>query len=238
MRAQNDVQRYQLLATKQEISKADFDQYDATAKQQAAKLQAAKASLLAAERMVDQRKAQLAKAQSRLAQTEKTAVPQLAIRQAAGTARQASLKGAQAQLEQAQLNLGYTRIVASVDGIVMKRSAQVDTRVSPGQQLLTIFQIGDLWVTANFKETQLLHMKPGQSATIHIDALGRNFTGSVETIGGAIGSIASVLPPENTTGNFVKVVQRIPVRIRLDPHQPGADRLHPGMSVEPKVHVR
>jgi membrane fusion protein (multidrug efflux system) len=120
----------------------------------------------------------------------------------------------------------------------MKRSAQVGERVSPGQQLVTISQIGDLWVTANFKETQLLLMKTGQSATIHVDALDRDFTGTIETIGGATGSIASVLPPENATGNFVKVVQRIPVRIKINPNQQGLDQLRPGMSVEPKVQVR
>jgi membrane fusion protein (multidrug efflux system) len=160
------------------------------------------------------------------------------IRQASVEQEQASLDSAQAQLEQAQLNLGYTKIVAPVAGVVMKRSAQIGTRVSPGQQLLTISQTNDLWVTANFKETQLLHMKFGQSVTIHVDALDRKFTGSVETIGGATGSMASVLPPENATGNYVKVVQRIPVRIKLDPNQEALDQLRPGMSVESTVHVR
>ncbi|MGO9337838.1 MAG: HlyD family secretion protein [Terracidiphilus sp.] len=237
-RAQNDVQRYRMLVVKQEISKIDFDQYDSTAKQQAASLQAAKAALLAADRTVDQRNAQLEQAQSRLVQSEKNAGPQLSIRQASVERQKASIQSAHAQLEQARLNLEYTKIVAPVDGIVMKRSAQVGARVSSGQQLLTISQINDVWVTANFKETQLLHMKPGQPVTIHVEALDRNFTGSVETIGGATGSVASVLPPENATGNFVKVVQRIPVRIKLDTNQAALDRLRPGMSVEPTVRVR
>jgi membrane fusion protein (multidrug efflux system) len=237
-RAQNDVQRYKLLVAKQEISKSDYDQYDSTAKQQAASLQAIKSALLAAERTVDQRKAQLDQAKSRLVQNQDNAAPQMLIRQASVAQQQASLQGAKAQLEQAQLNLGYTKIVAPIDGVVMKRSAQIGARVSIGQQILTISQTGNLWVTANFKETQLLHMKTGQPATIHVDALDADFTGSVETIGGATGSIASVLPPENATGNFVKVVQRIPVRIKINPNQEGLDQLRPGMSVEPKVQVR
>jgi membrane fusion protein (multidrug efflux system) len=237
-RAQSDVERYRQLAVKQEISKSDFDQYDSTAKQQAAGLQAARSALLASGRMIDVRKAQLEEAQSRLVQCEKNAGPQLSIRQSSVALRRASLEGAQAQLEQAQLNLSYTKILAPVAGIVMKRSAQVGARVSPGQRMLTISQINDLWVTANFKETQLLYMKPGQPVTIHVDALDRNFTGSVETIGGPTGSVASVLPAENATGNFVKVVQRIPVRIKLDPNQDALDRLRPGMSVESNVHVR
>ncbi len=237
-RAQNDVQRYKLLVAKQEISKSDYDQYDSTAKQQAASLQAIKSALLAAERTVDQRKAQLDQAKSRLVQNQENAAPQMLIRQASVAQQQASLQGAKAQLEQAQLNLGYTKIVAPIDGVVMKRSAQIGARVSIGQQILTISQTGNLWVTANFKETQLLHMKTGQPVTVHVDALDRDFTGSVETIGGATGSIASVLPPENATGNFVKVVQRIPVRIKINPSQEGLDQLRPGMSVEPKVQVR
>jgi membrane fusion protein, multidrug efflux system len=237
-RAQNDVQRYKLLVVKQEISKLDFDQYDSTAKQQAASLQAVKAAFLAAERIVDQHKAQLEQAQSRLVESERNAGPQLSVRQASVKQQKANLLGTQVQLEQAQLNLSYTKIVAPVAGVVMKRSAQVGARVATGQQLLTISQTGDLWVTANFKETQLLHMKIGQTAWVHVDALDRDFMGFVETIGGATGSVASVLPPENATGNFVKVVQRIPVRIKLNPHQEGLDRLRPGMSVEPSVHVR
>jgi membrane fusion protein (multidrug efflux system) len=236
-RAQSDLGRYTILAAKEEISKSDFDQYDSNAKQQAANLQAVQAALLAAARTVDQRRAQLEHAKSQLDQNEKNAAPQLSIRHASVDQQIANLKTAEAQLEQAQLNLSYARIVAPVAGIVMKRFAQVGSRVATGQQLLTISEIGDLWVTANFKETQLLHMRSGQHATIHVDSLDRDFTGSVDTIGGATGSIASTLPAENATGNYVKVVQRIPVRIKLDPNQDGLDMLRPGMSVEPNVHV-
>jgi membrane fusion protein (multidrug efflux system) len=236
-RAQSDLQRYTILAEKQEISKSDFDQYSLNAKQQAANLQAVQAAVLAAARTVDQRNAQLDQVRSRLVQTEKNAAPQLLIRHASVEQQMANLQTAESLLEQAQLNLGYTRILAPVAGIVMKRSAQVGSRVNAGQQLLTISEVGDLWVTANFKETQLLHMRPGQRATIHVDSLDRDFSGSVDTIGGATGSIASTLPAENATGNYVKVVQRIPVRIKLDPNQEGLDQLRPGMSADPEVHV-
>jgi membrane fusion protein, multidrug efflux system len=236
-RAQSDLQRYTILAEKQEISRSDFDQYSSNAKQQAANLQAVQAAVLAAARTVDQRSAQLDQVRSRLVQTEKNAAPQLLIRHASVEQQMANLQTAESLLEQAQLNLGYTRILAPVAGIVMKRFAQIGSRVNAGQQLLTISEVGDLWVTANFKETQLLHMRPGQRATIHVDSLDRDFGGSVDTIGGATGSIASTLPAENATGNYVKVVQRIPVRIKLDPNQEGLDQLRPGMSADPEVHV-
>ena len=237
-RAQNDLKRYQILVDKQEVSKSEFDQYSSNAKQQAANLVAAQSGLLAAERTVDQRRAQLDQSKSKLIQTEQTAKPQLLAKRATVEQQVANLKSAEAQLEQARLNLSYTKLKAPVAGIVMKRSAQIGSHLQAGQQILTISEIGDLWVTANFKETQLLNMRPGQHAAIHVDSLDRNFRGTVQTIGGATGSVASTLPPENATGNYVKVVQRIPVRIELDPNQEGADRLRPGMSVEPKVRVR
>jgi membrane fusion protein, multidrug efflux system len=236
-RAQNDLQRYEILVDKQEISKSEFDQYESNAKQQAANLTATKAALMAAERTVDQKRAQRDQSKSRLMQSESTAAPQLLVRRADVQQQLANLNVAEAQLEQARLNLEYTTIKAPVSGIVMKRNAQVGSHVQAGQQLLTISEIGSLWVTSNFKETQLLHMRRGQPATIHVDALNRDFKGSVEAIGGSTGSVASALPPENATGNYVKVVQRIPVRIALDPDQPEAHRLRPGMSVEPEVRV-
>ncbi|HEX7363521.1 MAG TPA: HlyD family secretion protein [Bryobacteraceae bacterium] len=236
-KAQSDLKRYSQLVQKQEISKAEFDRYTSNAKQQAAGLAAAQSALLAAKRTIDQRKAQLTQAQSKLQESRETALPLLLVRRAAVQQEMGSVKAAEAKVEGARLNLQYTKIVAPVAGIVMKRSAQVGARVQAGQQLLTIAQIGDLWVTANFKETQLLHMRPGQRATIHVDALDRDFNGSVEAIGGSTGSVASVLPPENATGNYVKVVQRIPVRIKLDRGQDGLNRLRPGMSVEPEVRV-
>ena len=140
-------------------------------------------------------------------------------------------------MEQARLKLGYTKIVAPVSGIVMKRSAQVGAHVSAGQPLVTVAQLSDPWVTANFKETQLMAVRPGHPARIYVDALHRDFDGYVENIGGGTGAISSVLPPENATGNYVKVVQRIPVRLRFRPQQEGMDLLRAGMSVEPEVQI-
>ncbi len=236
-RAQADLTRYRFLIAKEEVSQQEYDQIAAEAKAQAATVAANEAALQSYAQIVDQRRAQLAQAQTKLAQYRRNAPQQLAIRRATLRSEQASAQSARAQLEQAQLKLSYTRITAPVTGIVMKRFAEVGAHISAGQQLLTIAQIGDVWVTANFKETQLRNIRPGQPATIHVDALKQDFDGSVLDIGGSTGSVASVLPPENATGNYVKVVQRIPVRIRFKPNQNGMDRLRPGMSVEPEIRI-
>ena len=236
-KAQADLARYKLLIAKEEVSQQEYDQVVAAAKAQAAALMSNQASVAAAKHTVDQRRAQLLESQSRLAQYRRTAPQQIAIRRANIASNQASAQSSQAQVEIAQLKLSYTKITAPVDGIVMKRSAEVGSHVAAGQQLMQIAQIGDIWVTANFKETQLRGIHPRQSARIHVDALRQDFDGYVESIGGSTGSVASVLPPENATGNYVKVVQRLPVRIRFQPHQNGLDRLRPGMSVEPEVRI-
>jgi membrane fusion protein (multidrug efflux system) len=229
--------RYKLLIAKEEVSQQEYDQIVAAAKAQAATVEANQASLQSSAQTVDQRRAQLSEAESRLAQYRRTAPQQIAIRRANVVSNRASAQSMQSQVEQAQLKLSYTKIVAPVAGIVMKRSAEIGEHISAGQQLMEIAQIGDVWVTANFKETQLRRVQPRQSVTIHVDALNKDFDGYVEGIGGSTGSIASVLPPENATGNFVKVVQRIPVRIRFRPNQAELDRLRPGMSVEPNVRI-
>jgi membrane fusion protein, multidrug efflux system len=236
-KAQADLARYKILIAKEEVSQQEYDQVVAAAKAQAATLTAAQAGVAAAMHTVDQRRAQLLQAQSKLTQYRRTAPQQIAIRRATIASNQASAQSAQAQVETAQLKLSYTKIVAPVDGIVLKRSAEVGSHVAAGQQLMQIAQIGDLWVTANFKETQLRGIHPQQSARLHVDALKQDFDGYVESMGGSTGSVASVLPPENATGNYVKVVQRIPVRLRFRPNQNGLDRLRPGMSVEPEVRV-
>jgi len=235
--ANNALARYKLLIGKEEVSAQEYDQIVAAAKAQAATVTANEASLQAGIETVAQRRAQLLEAQSRLAQFRSNGPAQLAIRRATVQSNQASAQSAHAQVEQAQLRISYTKITAPIPGIVMKRSAEVGERISAGQQLMQIAQIDDLWVTANFKETQLRNLHPRQSATIHVDALKRDFQGYIENIGGATGSVASVLPPENATGNYVKVVQRIPIRIRFKPNQDGLDRLRPGMSVEPDVRI-
>jgi membrane fusion protein (multidrug efflux system) len=236
-RAQADLGRYKVLIAKEEVSQQEFDQIVSTAKAQAAMVAANAAALQSADQIIGQRKAQLAQAQSRLEQYQGNAPRQIAIRRATVASNRASAEGASAQVEQARLNLSYTKIVAPVAGIVVTRSAEVGAHVSAGQQLFQIAQIGDLWVTANFKETQLRSIRPNQSVTIHVDALKRDFDGYVEDLGAATGAVSSVLPPENATGNFVKVVQRIPVRIRFKSNQDGLDRLRPGMSVEPDVRI-
>ena len=150
--------------------------------------------------------------------------------------REAQVQAAQAALDQAELNLSYTRITAPADGVIGNRSAQLGQRIQPGQSVMALTQ-NQLWVTANFKETQLARMRPGQAVTIDVDALGRDFDGHIENMPGATGSLYDLLPPENATGNYVKIVQRLPVRIAFDRGQ-DLSQLRPGMSVEPKVWLR
>lgn len=236
-RDEADFRRYRTLRDKQEVAPADYDQYKSAADAQAQTVASNRSAVDAARKTVEQREAELAEQQSKLAQTRGNAPLQVAIREADIQSQQANVEAAQAALEQARLKLSYCRIVAPVAGVVTQRSAEVGARVSAGQQLLMIVQIDDLWVTANFKETQLAHMHPGQRAKIHVDALNEDFRGVVESMPAITGSRASVLPPENATGNFVKVIQRMPVRIRLDRNQKDLEKLRPGMSVEPSVRL-
>jgi len=237
-KAQADVARYRPLVEKDEVPREQFDQVVANARARAAAVGAAQASAGAALKQVAQRQAQLTEARQHAEEARKTAPQQVAVRRANVATRQAAVAAAQAQLNQAMLNLSYCRIVTPVAGIVAKRTAEVGEHVTPGQQIALITQTSDLWVTANFRETQLRHMRPGQSARIHVYGLGMDFNGYVENLPAATGSVTSLLPPENATGNFVKVVQRLPVRIRFNKNQSGLDRLRPGMSVEPKVRVQ
>ncbi len=236
-KAKADLSRYTLLIKNEEISQQEFDQVAATAKAQDATVDANRAAVQAAAQTVVQRQAQLMQVKTRLGQYQSNAPSQLAIREANVQSQQANQQTSEAMLEQAELKLGYTKIVAPAAGIVLKRSAELGERINAGHQLLMIALINDLWVTANFKETQMHNIHPGQAARLHVDALRQDFDGYVETIGGSTGAIASVLPPENATGNYVKVVQRIPVRLRFKPNQNGLDRLRPGMSVEPEVRI-
>jgi membrane fusion protein (multidrug efflux system) len=236
-RALQDLERYKVLIAKEEISQQEFDQAAATVKAQAAAVDANEAALQSAARTVDQRKSETAAAVSRLGESTRTAPAQLAIRRANVASEQASAQTAAAELEQAKLKLSYTQISAQVPGIVMKRSAEVGAHIAAGQQLMTIAQVNDVWVTANYKETQLENIRPNQSALIHVDALKRDFEGYVEDIGASTGAISSVLPPENATGNYVKVVQRIPVRLRFKKDQKGLEMLRPGMSVVPQIRI-
>jgi membrane fusion protein (multidrug efflux system) len=239
VKAQADLERYKPLVEKDVISKQQFDAAVAAAAAAAASVQDAMASEQAAiegVRVARDREAQ-SQAQLKYAQTG----PQQVVAQNA-RARQAEaqVQQAQAQLDQANLNLSYTRIVAPEAGIITRKSVEINQNVSVGQNLLTLVSLEDIWVTANFKETQLRHMGPGQPVEISVDATGKSYHGKVTQIGGATGSVLSLFPPENATGNYVKVVQRVPVRIDFsdlaneDPNH----LLRPGLSVEPKVRVK
>jgi membrane fusion protein, multidrug efflux system len=237
-KAQGDVVRYKALVDKDEVSRSDYDAVFATARALAASVDSARASADSAQKVVDQRRAQLDQARSRLAQANVEAPNQVAISKATLQSKQADVQAMKAQVDQAQLDLSYCKIVAPAAGVVTNRTVEVGEHVSKGQRMITLADLGDLWVTANFKESQLRQMHPGQSATVSVDAFDQKFDGYVEAMPGATGSITSLLPPENATGNYVKVVQRLPVRIRLKPGQPGLDRLRPGMSVVPKVWLK
>ena len=235
VRAQSDLVRYGQLVAKDEISKQQFDQAEATAKASAAVVDARRASAEAAARAIDEAKARVQQSETKLAEAQRNRPSQIAIQHAQVASRRATAQRDQAMLDQAALNLSYTKIVAPVDGVVGKKSAQPGQQIAAGQQLMALVPLGDIWVTANFKETQLKEMKPGQRVTIHVDAFDRDYDGTVENIAGASGARYSLLPPENATGNYVKVVQRVPVRIQFKPGQDPDFRLRPGMSVEPKV---
>jgi membrane fusion protein, multidrug efflux system len=237
-KARDDVARYQALVAKDEIPRQIYDQAVSNANATAATVDANRAATEASQKLVDQRRAQLAEAASRLAEADRNAPRRLAISRANVAAKQADTQVAKTRLDQARLNLSYTKIFAPVSGVVTKRNVEVGNHVQPGQQLFLVAQLDDLWVTADFKETQLHHMHPGQRVTISVDAYNQTLNGYVESMPGATGTITSLLPPENASGNYVKVVQRLPVRIRFDKNQAGLDRLRPGMSVEPKVMLR
>ncbi len=236
-----DVERYTPLVQKDVISKQQYDAAVATdASNQAAVLEA-EANVIAAQAQVTESLQRLSQSRYQAAQSVKNGPDQVRAQQARANATLADVKQAQAKVDQAVLNLGYTHITAPTTGIVNKKNVQVGANLSIGQDLLTIIPLTNLWVTANFKETQLSGMRPGQPVTLKVDALGgRKFHGKVTQIGGATGSKLSLFPPENATGNYVKVVQRIPVRIDFTNLQQenGDYALRPGMSVTPEVEVK
>ena len=236
-----DVERYTPLVEKDVISKQQFDAAVAADAGNSAAVLEAEATVISQEAAVTQALQKLSQARFTAAQSVSTAPDQVRVQQARANSGMADVKQAQAKVDQAMLNLGYTHITAPVAGIVNKKNVQVGANLSIGQDLLTIIPLTNLWVTANFKETQLARMKPGQDVTIKVDALGgRKFHGKVTQIGGATGSRLSLFPPENATGNYVKVVQRIPVRIDFTNVQQenGDYALRPGMSVTPEVTVK
>ncbi|HWC19983.1 MAG TPA: HlyD family secretion protein [Terriglobales bacterium] len=236
-KAQADVQRYKPLVERDVISKQQYDAAVATATSTAADVQSAHDGVIAADAGITQAEARLAQAQANL-RSALTGPRQVNVTEERANSAQSTAAKNKAALEQAQLNLQYTNITSPLHGIVGHRTAEVGQYLQPGQALMSLVDIDNVWITANFKETQLKNMKPGQPVDVRVDATGRDYKGKVLAIGGASGARFSLFPPENATGNYVKVVQRIPVRIVLDPDQNKDHLLRPGMSVEPKVKVR
>ncbi|HWY68275.1 MAG TPA: HlyD family secretion protein [Terriglobales bacterium] len=237
VKAQNDVQRYKGLVERDVISKQQYDAAVAAAESTSSEVQSSQDNVVAAQEAVTQAEARVVQAQANL-RNAGTGPRQVSVTQARATSAQSTAAKNHAELEQAQLNLQYTNIIAPSHGIVGHRTAEVGQYVQPGQALISLVDIDNVWITANFKETQLRHMKPGQPVEVKVDASGRKYNGTVQAIGGASGSRFSLFPPENATGNYVKVVQRIPVRIVLDADQNKDHLLRPGMSVVPSVRVR
>ncbi len=244
LKAQQDVERYKVLVAKDEISKQTYDQAVSTAEAARAEVDAQKAAVAEAQQLVTTAQTAISQAKAKLARAEAdaegaTTVPQqVQASQARAQAAEAKVAQKRAELDQAKLNLSYTTITAPVAGMVGKKAVEVGQNVAQGQQLMAVVALDDIWVTANFKETQLKEMKIGQKAEIEVDSNGRKYTGKVERISGASGSRFSLLPPENATGNYVKVVQRIPVRLSIDPGQDPDHALRVGMSVTPTIQIR
>ena len=239
--AQADLARYKPLLDKGEISQQQYDAAKANADATASALKADQEKLAQAQRNIDISKSQVAAAQARVEQMKAGVAAahadtkQVNMRAADAQGKVAKVQEMQAAVEAAQLNLSYTQIIAPVDGVVTHKQVEPGQIVQQGQGLAVIVPLQDTWVTANFKETQLRGMKPGQKAEVHVDTYGKTFSGHVDSIAGATGAVLSLLPPENATGNYVKVVQRIPVKIILDPIPPDVAILRPGMNVDATV---
>ncbi|HEX4605767.1 MAG TPA: HlyD family secretion protein [Candidatus Angelobacter sp.] len=225
-----DLKRMEMLIAKDEISHQQYDASVAANNSAKANVDAATAAIASAESRAAQAQAQ--------AEASRTVPDQMKVTRARAGAASAEVQKAVSALAMAELNLKYTKIVAPVTGVLSKRSVEPGQTVQAGQPLFSIVNLDDIWTTANFKETQLKTMLVGQKAKIKVDAYGKEFSGTVESVGAATGARFSLLPPENATGNYVKVVQRIPVRIRFDKGQDPNHQLRPGMSVEPTVFTK
>jgi membrane fusion protein, multidrug efflux system len=240
-----DLVRYEQLVAKEDISHQQYDQAVAAARANRSGVLSATANVQAAEQTVRQAQGKLLQARADLRSAE-TAPQQVSMTRARADAADAQAQERRAQLDQAALNLSYTVVRSPVSGIIGKKTVELGQNVGIGQELVEVVPLDDVWVTANFKETQLAHMRPGQPVEIKVDAYGRTWKAHVTNLGAGAGSVFSLLPPENATGNYVKVVQRVPVRIDFDrtsDRNPGSDfnaegLLKPGLSVEPEVSVR
>ena len=236
-KAQNDLVRYKQLIDKQEISQQQYDQAIAAAAAAAATVEAAKAAADAAQAQIAQAQGKSEQATADL-RTAQTAPKTMQVTRSRAASAQANAERRKAELDQALLNLQYTKVVAPVTGIVSNRTVEVGQNLQAGQEMMKVIPLEDIWVTANFKETQLRQMKAGQKVEIEVDATGKTYKGHVDSFAGASGARFSLLPPENATGNYVKVVQRIPLKIVFEPGETKGHELLPGMSVEPKVGIR
>ena len=237
VKAQNDLARYKQLVSKQEISQQQYDQAYAAAQAGAAGVDATRAGVAAAQEQVKAARSRIAEAEANL-RSAQTGPQQVAVTRSRAQSAEALVEQKKAELDAAKLNLQYTTVVSPVNGFVTSRTAEAGENVQPGQELMRVINLDDIWVTANFKETQLRQMRVGQQVTIYVDTTGKDYKGHVQSIAGASGAITSLLPPENATGNFVKVVQRIPVKITFVQGETKEHVLRPGMSVEPKVWLR
>jgi len=236
VKTQDDLKRYKLLVDKHEVAEQVYDQALAAAKASTANVAAAHANEAAAQQAVQQAQSRFAGSQANQRSAE-TGPQQVSSTRARARAAIADVEQKRALLQQAELNLQYTKIIAPISGEVNK-TVVVGLNVQPGQQLLTVVPLDEVWITANFKETQLRHMRVGQKAEVHVDSSGRSYNGHVDSIAGATGPLFSLLPPENATGNYVKIVQRIPVKILLEPGENRDRQLRPGMNVEPHVYLK
>jgi len=236
-KAQNDLVRYKQLIDKQEISQQQYDQAVAAAQASAATLEAAKAAADAAQAQIEQAQGKSEQANADL-RTARTAPKTMQATRSRAASAQANAERRKAELDLALLNLEYTKVIAPITGRVSNRTVEVGQNVQAGQEMMKVIPLEDIWITANFKETQLRHMQVGQKADIEVDATGKTYKGHVDSFAGASGARFSLLPPENATGNYVKVVQRIPVKIVFDPGETKGHDLLPGMSVEPKVWIK
>jgi len=243
-RAKADLERMKPLVDKAEISKIQYDSYLAAARVADSELQAARDKLAAAGQDADTKKAAMLSAQARVAQMRamvqeaQANLEQVNVRVADVGSAQAKIAQARADLDSAKLNLSYTTILAPIDGAVTRKSVEVGQIIQPGQGLFMLVPLQDVWVTANFKETQLANVRPGQKAEVKVDLTDKSYSGHVDSIAGATGTRMSLLPPENATGNYVKVVQRIPVKIVLDGLPSGPRVLRPGMNVEATIFTK
>jgi membrane fusion protein (multidrug efflux system) len=240
-----DVQRYRPLVTKDEISQQQYQAAVTTADAAQSSVLAARAAVSEADQGVAVARSQVAESRAGVAHAEanlraaSSAPQQIAVSKAEAGAANARVQQAESAVEQARLNLQYTTVAAPVDGIADKKAVEIGQNVQPGQPLLAVVPLNDIWVTALFKETQMRYMRPGQRAIISVDTYGgRKYEGYVESIAAATGEVFSLLPPENASGNYVKVVQRIPVRLRFKGGQDSQHLLRPGMSVAPTVIVK